>query len=120
MQRGHKSLDVWQESVELSVYIYRLTACFPKAEDYGLTSQMRRAAVSVPSNIAEGAGRGATKEFIQFLKIANGSMTELDTQLEIALKIGYITPAQKNKMDNDIESISAKLAGLLRNLRSRL
>ena len=120
MQRGHKSLDVWKESVELSVCIYRLSAGFPKTEDYGLTSQMRRAGVSVPSNIAEGAGRGVTKEFIQFLKIANGSLTELDTQLEIAMKLGYITAIQKNKMDIDMESISAKLAGLMRNLRSRL
>ena len=120
MQRGHKSLDVWKESVDLSVCIYRLTSGFPKTEDFGLTSQMRRAGVSIPSNIAEGAGRGATKEFIQFLKIANGSLTELDTQLEIALKLGYISDSQKDKTDAVMESISAKLAGLLRNLRSRL
>ena len=120
MQRGHKSLDVWKEAVELSVVIYRLTACFPKTEDYGLTSQMRRAGVSVPSNIAEGAGRGATKEFIQFLKIANGSLTELDTQLEIALKLGYISIPDKEKIDLGMESVAAKLAGLMRNLRSRL
>lgn len=120
MQRGHKSLDLWQESVELSVCIYRLTACFPKTEDYGLTSQMRRAAVSVPSNIAEGAGRGATKEFIQFLKIANGSLAELDTQLEIAVKLSYISIMEKDKVDVITESVGAKLAGLIRNLRSRL
>lgn len=120
MQRGHKSLDVWKESVELSVCIYRLTACFPKTEDYGLTSQMRRAGVSVPSNIAEGAGRGATKEFIQFLKIANGSLTELDTQLEIAEKLGYISNFEKDKINTNMNSVAAKLAGLLRNLRSRL
>jgi four helix bundle protein len=93
---------------------------FPKTEDYGLTSQMRRAGVSVPSNIAEGAGRGATKEFIQFLKIANGSLTELDTQLEIALKLNYISGSEKDKIDAIMESVAAKLAGLLRNLRSRL
>lgn len=113
-------MEVWKEAVELSVCVYRLTASFPRAEDYGLTSQMRRAGVSVPSNIAEGAGRGSTKEFIQFLKVANGSLTELDTQLEIALKLGYISAAQKSKTDEDMESIAAKLAGLLRNLRSRL
>ena len=120
MQRGHKSLDVWKESVDLCVSIYRLTGSFPKTEDFGLTSQMRRASVSIPSNIAEGAGRGATKEFIQFLKIANGSLSELDTQLEVALKLHYISTAQKNEMDVSMESIAAKLAGLLRNLRSRL
>jgi four helix bundle protein len=120
MQRAHKSLDVWKEAVELCVSIYRLTASFPKTEDFGLTSQMRRASVSIPSNIAEGAGRGATKEFIQFLKIAHGSLTELDTQLEIALKLGYISDPEKGRMDGVTESISAKLAGLLRNLRSRL
>ncbi len=81
---------------------------------------MRRAGVSVPSNIAEGAGRGATKEFIQFLKIANGSLTELDTQLEIALKLNYISGSEKDKIDAIMESVAAKLAGLLRNLRSRL
>lgn len=120
MQRGHKSLDVWKESVELCVSIYRATARFPKTEDFGLTSQMRRASVSIPSNIAEGAGRGATKEFIQFLKIASGSLSELDTQLEIALKLGYISESQKDIIDPIMESIAAKLAGLLRNLRSRL
>jgi four helix bundle protein len=120
MQRGYKSLDVWKESVELTVFIYRLTACFPKTEDYGLTSQMRRAAVSVPSNIAEGAGRGATKEFIQFLKIANGSLTELDTQLEIAVKLSYISIMEKDKVDVITESVGTKLAGLIRSLRSRL
>jgi len=120
MQRGHKSLDVWKESVELSVCIYRLTASFPKTEDYGLSHQMRRAGVSVPSNIAEGAGRGATKEFIQFLKIANGSLTELDTQFEIALKLGYISNVEREKINSLMESVAAKLAGLMRNLRSRL
>lgn len=81
---------------------------------------MRRAAVSVPSNIAEGAGRGVTKEFIQFLRIANGSLTELDTQLEIAIKLGYITNIERDKMELIMESVAAKLAGLMRNLRSRL
>jgi len=81
MNRAHKKLDVWRESVALATHIYQITEKFPKSEIYGLTSQMRRAAVSISSNIAEGSVRASSKEFAQFLSIAGGSLSELDTQL---------------------------------------
>ena len=88
--KSHKDLRVWQESIDLVTEIYRLTESYPKEEVYGLTSQMRRAAVSIPSNIAEGAGRNSSKEFVQFLHIALGSIAELETQLIISQKLGFV------------------------------
>lgn len=77
--RAHKKLDVWRESMTLTTSVYRASEGFPKAEVYGLSSQMQRAAVSIPSNIAEGAARNSTREFLQYLSIAGGSLRELDT-----------------------------------------
>jgi len=119
VKRAHKNLDVWQESVALATLIYQITETFPKCEIYGLTSQMRRAVVSVPSNIAEGAARHYTKEFVQFLSIAGGSLSELDTQVEIATNLGYLTLQQKEMVDVRIDSISMKLAGLINKLRKQ-
>jgi four helix bundle protein len=117
VKRAHKKLEVWQEGVVLATSVYELTEAFPKSEIYGLVSQMRRAVVSIPSNIAEGAARFSTKEFAQFLSIAGGSLSELDTQLEIAFKLGFIESAQKTEIDSKIDSISAKLAGLINKVR---
>lgn len=119
VKRAHKKLEVWQESVDLATQIYQITEPFPKSEIYGLTSQMRRAVVSVPSNIAEGAARFYSKEFVQFLSIAGGSLSELDTQVEIAANLGYLTPQQKEMVDERIDSISMKLAGLINKLRKQ-
>lgn len=116
-QRAHKKLDVWQESVALAVYTYQVTEQFPKTEVYSLTAQMRRAAVSVPSNIAEGAARHSTKEFAQFLNIAGGSLSELDTQVEIATQLGYISSDEKNKLVEQMDLISRKLAGLINKIK---
>ena len=118
MKRAHKKLDVWKEGVALATDVYHRTEGFPKSEMYGLTSQMRRAAISVPSNIAEGAARLSAKEFAQFLNIAGGSLSELDTQVEIARNLGFISDQQKQELDLKIDSISAKLAGLIKNVRS--
>ncbi|MCK0125010.1 four helix bundle protein [Gelidibacter sp. F2691] len=85
----HKDLDVWKKSMDLVEVVYRLSSQFPSDERFGLTSQMRRAAVSLPSNIAEGAGRKSDKELIQFLHIALGSLGELDTQYLIAVRLKY-------------------------------
>jgi len=90
--RKHHELKAWQEAMELVKEIYRVTRDFPKEEIYGLVSQMRRAAVSIPSNISEGAARGGDREFIQFLIIARGSLSELETQLLISKDLGYLTP----------------------------
>jgi four helix bundle protein len=119
MNRGHKKLDVWRESVALATHIYQVTEKFPKTEIYGLTSQMRRAVVSIPSNIAEGAARASSKEFAQFLNIAGGSLSELDTQIEIASNLQYLSGDEKQIIDQKIGSIAQKLAGLINNVKKR-
>jgi four helix bundle protein len=88
MVKSFRDLEVWKKSIQMTVSVYRLTEGFPREETYGLTSQMRRAAVSIPSNIAEGHGRLGTKEYRQFLGVARGSNFELQTQLEIARELG--------------------------------
>jgi len=119
VKRSHKNLDVWKEGVGLAARIYKVTGIFPQSEIYGLTSQMRRAAVSIPSNIAEGAARNSQKEFLQFLSIANGSLSELDTQLDIVLSLGYITQEERNAIDQAVESVAAKLTGLARSVKEK-
>lgn len=86
----YKDLEVWKQSMDLAVEVYKASGSFPKEELFGLVSQMRRAAVSIPSNIAEGCGRKNTKEYIQFLYIAKGSLLELETQIELAGRLNYI------------------------------
>ncbi len=86
----HKDLDIWKQGIELVEEVYRATSEFPKEEIYGLTNQMRRASVSVPSNISEGAARSGKKEFIKFLYVALGSLAELETQTIISEKLGYL------------------------------
>ncbi|NOT96903.1 MAG: four helix bundle protein [Nitrospira sp.] len=114
--RTHKDLEVWKKSMDLAANVYSLTARFPKEELYGLTSQIRRAAVSIPSNIAEGAARHSRKEFIQFLHIASGSVAELETQLLLALRMGLIS---SNSIISDIEEVRKPLLGLLRSLKKK-
>ncbi|HHN63927.1 MAG TPA: four helix bundle protein [Nitrospirae bacterium] len=87
--KTHKDLDIWQKGMQLVENIYKLTATFPKDELYGLISQMRRAAISFPSNIAEGAARSSKKEFIQYSYIALGTLSELETQIIISSRLGY-------------------------------
>ena len=91
-QRPHERLDVWRDAMLLVEAVYRITSLFPQSERLGLTQQMRRAAVSVPSNIAEGAARRSTSEYIRFLSMARGSLSELDTQLQLAERLGFHTP----------------------------
>lgn len=86
----HKDLEVYKHSMDLVIEIYQLTEKFPSSEQFGLTSQLRRAAVSVPSNIAEGSGRNSTKEFLRFLSISTGSLSEVETQIVIAHRLEYI------------------------------
>ncbi len=120
MKRAHKNLEVWQLSVALATFVYQITETFPKSEIYGLISQMRRAVVSVPSNIAEGAARFSSKEFAQFLNITGGSLSEWDTQIEIAYNLKYINIEQREELDRRIEVISMKLAGLISVIRKKI
>jgi four helix bundle protein len=104
-------------AIQLVKLIYATTASFPKEEMYGLTSQMRRAAVSVPSNIAEGAARGGTREFVQFLTMARGSLSELETQILIARELGYFKEAVG--VDPLIEELFRILGGLIASLKAK-
>lgn len=116
--RTHKDLDVWKFSVDLVTLIYELTSRFPKEEIFGLTNQIRRAAVSIPSNIAEGAARNSTKEFIHFLYISLGSQQEIDTQLLIARNLQYISEEQYNTITIKIETVGKLLNGLIKYLKT--
>ena len=98
MQKAYTTLEVWQKSRELVTIIYQLTGSFPKEELFGLTSQIRRSAVSVPSNIAEGCGRNTSKDTLQFLLIARGSLYELETQLYLALDLKYLEEIKFNEV----------------------
>jgi four helix bundle protein len=104
MHHNLKELKVWQKAIDLAVDIYASTAEFPSEEKYGLTSQIRRSAVSIPSNISEGAGRNSSKEFVQFLSIAHGSSYELQTQLIISNRLKLISDeASENLLDKVVE-----------------
>ena len=107
----HYGLDVWKDSMRLARDIYRVSASFPDSERFGLTAQIRRCAVSVPSNIAEGAGRGSRKEYAHHLRIARGSLMELDTQLWIARDLGFVDST--NEMNLLIQRIAAMLSALI-------
>lgn len=98
LKNGHRDLIVWQKSLDLADATYSLTKLFPKDELYGLVSQMRRSAVSIPSNIAEGSGRKTMKDFRQFLCIAYGSALELETQLLLSQRFHYCTDSQSDRM----------------------
>ncbi len=113
---SYKELRVWQEGLALSLLVYRLSAKFPKGEQFGLTSQVRRSAVSVPSNIAEGYGRDSRAEYLRFLKIARGSLFELETQLRIAQELAYIQASESEKVEASITTCNKLLAGLIRRL----
>ena len=114
--KSHKDLDVWKMAMELAEQVYKVIKGFPKEEVYGLTSQIKRAVVSVPSNIAEGAARNSKKEFTQFLYVALGSNAELETQLLLAGRLGYPVPAD---LFQNIDRIRQMLLGLIRHLRAR-
>ena len=116
MRRQHHNLLVWQEAMGLVQDIYAMTAAFPKDEMYSLTNQMRRAAVSVPSNIAEGAARTGKKEFLHFLSIARGSLSELETQILISSNLGYLT-RDKAIILQRTDKIFQLLGGLIRSLK---
>jgi four helix bundle protein len=111
-----RDLRVWQQAMELALAVYRITGSFPKHELYGLAQQMRRAAVSIASNIAEGKGRRHDKEFRQFLFHARGSLLELETQLAIATKLEYLTGKDSNEVQALATQVGRSLAGLVNSL----
>ena len=115
--RGFKDLLVWQRAVALAVKIYEVTKTFPREEQYGLTSQIRRAAVSIPSDIAEGHVRGTRAAFASHIDIALGSAAELETQLTITLKIGCMKPADHNEIIAELTEITRMLYGLLKKVQ---
>ena len=119
MARSYRQLLVWQKSKALAVDLYRATEQFPKHETYGLTSQLRRAAVSVPSNIAEGEGRLTAGEFAHFLGQARGSLLEVDTQIEIALDLVYLNPNQHQTLAQEIYQVLGLLNRLIESVRSK-
>ena len=116
--KSYKELELWQVSIALVVEVYKITKEFPKEELYSITSQIRRSVVSIPSNIAEGSSRKGTKEFIQYLWISNGSLSEFETQIEIASRLGYINSF--NDIIEKVKHIRKMLLGLIKSLESKL
>jgi four helix bundle protein len=114
----HRDLKVWQMAVDLVVELYRYTENVPKSELFGLTSQIRRASVSIPSNIAEGASRKNTKEYIQFLYIALGSVSEIDTQIEIVKRLGFAVA--EPEIEDHLLQVKKMLVSLIKTLQSKL
>lgn len=115
--RRHHDLLAWQEAIKLVKEIYEVTANFPQHEVYGLTSQMRRAAISIPSNIAEGAARKGDPEFLQYLTISRGSLSELETQLIISNEIGYITDTKE--IFQKVDKLFGLIGGLINSIQRR-
>ncbi len=120
MMKGQKELIVWQKAMDFVESIYILTKEFPKDEQYGLISQMRRAAVAIPSNIAEGHGRATTKDYRQFIAIAFGSATELETQLLICDRLKYGSPILREKSKELLDEILRMLNRLMHVLRQKI
>jgi len=119
MLKNYKELKVWQKSYQLCLEVYRTTKGFPREERYGLTSQIRRAAVSVPSNIAEGYGRKTTPEYIRSLYLAYGSNCELETQTLLSGDLGYMKAQEREKLQKDIGEVERMLKALIKSLENK-
>ncbi len=117
--RPHQKLEAWAKGIELVIAIYKNSEHFPKEERYGLTSQIRRAAVSIPANIAEGAGRHSRKEFAHFLSNSQGSASELETELIIANRLGYLDETSFRLLIRELDRIGRLITGLVRHLDAR-
>ncbi len=114
---NHKDLDVWKRSVEFVINIYEATETFPQKEIYGITNQIRRASVSIPSNIAEGAGRKGNVEFSRFLYFSLGSLSEVETQLIISQKLKYLKEDDFKRLSTELIEIRRMLLGLIKSLK---
>jgi four helix bundle protein len=117
--KDYRELIAWQKAMDLVEAVYRRTASLPNEERYGLTNQMRRAAVSVPSNIAEGQGRRSTRDFVHFLSIARGSVKEVETQVVIARRLEYFDERQESELLSLTEEASRLISGLIRSLNNK-
>lgn len=117
--RSHNKLDVWKRSIDFVERIYRVTDGFPNEEKFGLTSQIRRAAVSIPANIAEGAGRRYAKEYLRFLSNAQGSASEVETELLIARRLGFLSDSEYVELYKELEAIGRMITGVSKYLRSK-
>jgi len=117
--RTHEKLEVWKKSVDLVVEIYKLTEKFPNDEKFGLTSQIRRASVSIPSNIAEGAARNSEKEFLYFLSNAQGSASEVATQILISFRLDFIDEVNYLDLSAKLDEIGRMITGLRNHLRNK-
>jgi four helix bundle protein len=117
--KNYYDLDVWKLSRALVKSLYELTACIPDSEQYGLVAQLRRAAISVPSNIAEGHSRHSTRDFVHFLSIAIGSLAEMDTQLLLAEDLRYLTRQQTQNIFEAIHQLQRMLHGLRKSLKAK-
>lgn len=116
--KSYKDLVAWQLAVEVSLRVYEITAHFRDGERYGLSNQLRRAAVSIPSNIAEGYGRGTPAEYIRFLRVSRGSLNEVETQLIIAMRLGYLSADRYTEFEQQLNECGRVLAGLLRSIEN--
>ena len=110
--KGYRELIVWQKAMDLAETVYRLTSGFPREEIYGLTRQVRRSAVSVPSNVAEGQGRRSTPDFLHFLSIARGSLCEMETQVLLAERLGYVNPQDGSRLLDQAAEVGRLINGL--------
>ena len=117
---SHRDLLAWQRPMDLVSGIYDLTARFPSDEKFGLVSQLRRAAISIPSNIAEGYGRGTSQDYLRFLRVARGSLFEIDTQLLIAQRMGYLDERGYEEMEHRLTGAVRILAGLIKSIEARI
>lgn len=119
MEKPHKKLEAWKQSMDLVTEIYTVTNDFPHQEAYGITNQIPRAAVSIPSNIAEGAARQTKKEFMNFLHVAQGSLSELDTQIEIATRLRFMNGERRESLNERMEPVDKMITGLIRHLSKK-
>jgi len=117
--RGHHELESWQRAREFVSVIYELTRKFPQDERFGLTAQLRRASISIPSNIAEGAARSTTSDYIRFLYMARGSLSEIETQLFAAEDLDYLTPSEAAPIHDDLDSLAELLQAQINSLHAR-
>jgi four helix bundle protein len=118
VEKPHKKLEAWKAAIDAVLLVYKIADAFPPKEQYGLSLQVRRASISIPSNIAEGAARQSKKEFAKFLHVAKGSLSELDTQFELARLLGYMSASEWHTINEKLTHIDRLISGLIRHLRA--